>query len=166
MSAYAITQENRLRECLRAVQDVIKSNYTDKDCRTPIFGLAATSLLTLTFVILQDNVERKARAMGVWEVISGLRILRHKEPMDSARTLVNNLKSKIRGQISKDREARRGDMLMQYLRLSPKEVILTYNENATGPPLEIPETLFSSPTLFSKISIQPLLCCGPAGLRL
>ena len=68
MSAYAITTENRLRECLKAVQDVITSNFTDKDCRTPIFGFAATSLLTLTFVILQDNVERKARNMGVWEV--------------------------------------------------------------------------------------------------
>ena len=105
MSAYAITTENRLRECLKAVQDVITSNFTDKDCRTPIFGFAATSLLTLTFVILQDNVERKARNMGVWEVVSGTRILRHKEPMDSARLLVNNLKSKIRGQISKEREA-------------------------------------------------------------
>ena len=146
MSAYAITSENRLRECLKAVQDVIKSNFTDKDCRTPIFGFAATSLLTLTFVILQDNVERKARAMGVWEVISGLRTLRHKEPMDSAKMLITNLKSKIRGQISKDCEARRGDMLMKYIHLSQKEVILTFNENSPDAPLEIPDPIFNGPT--------------------
>ena len=90
MSAYALTQEYRLRECVKAVQDVIRSTNTDKDCRTPIFGFAATSILTLTFVILQDNVERKARAMGVWEVISGLRKLKHKEPMDPARILIDN----------------------------------------------------------------------------
>ena len=150
MSAYAITTENRLRECLRAVQDVIKSTSTDKDCRTPIFGFAATALLTLTFVILQDNVERKARAMGVWEIISGLRILRHKEPMDSAKMLIANLKSKIRGQISKDREARRGDMLMKYLHLSTKEVILTFNENTTSAPLEIPEVLFNGPNFTNQ----------------
>ena len=145
MSAYAISNENRLRECLKAVQDVIKSNSTDKDCRTPIFGFAATSLLTLTFVILQDNIERKARNMGVWEVISGTRVLRHKEPMDSARMLINNLKSKIRGQISKERVTRRGDLLMPYLNLSSKNVILTFNENTTGNPLEIPDALFSGP---------------------
>ena len=150
MSAYATSTENRLRECLKAVQDVIKSNSTDKDCRTPIFGFAATSLLTLTFVILQDNVERKARNMGVWEVVSGTRTLRHKEPMDSARMLINNLKSKIRGQISKERVARRGDMLMPYLSLSSKNLILTFNENTSGTPLEIPETLFSGPT-FSNL---------------
>ena len=150
MSAYAITTENRLRECLKAVQDVIKSNSTDKDCRTPIFGFAATSLLTLTFVILQDNVERKARNMGVWEVVSGIRTLRHREPMDSARILVNNLKSKIRGQISKERVTRRGDLLMPYLNLSSKNLILTFNENTTGNPLEIPETLFSGPA-FSNL---------------
>ena len=154
MSAYAISQEERLRECLKAIQDVIKSTHTDKDCRTPIFGFAAHSLLTLTFVILQDNVERKARAMGVWEVITGLRTLKHKEPMDAARLLIKNLKSKIRGQISKDREARRGDMIMKFVHLSPKEIILTFNENSTGVLLDIPEPLFASPAFTAAERIQ------------
>ena len=65
--------------------------------------------------------------------------------MDSAIMLINSLKSKNRGQISRDCETNRRDMLMQYLRLSPKDVILVYNENAMGPPLEIPETLSNSP---------------------
>ena len=144
MSAYAISQDERLQQCLKSIQDVIHSRHVEKDCRTPIFGFAATALLTLTFIILQDNVERKARAMGVWEIINGLRILRHNEPMDAERLLINNLRSKIRGQISKDRERRRGDMMMKFINLSPKEIILTFNENTSDAPLDIPEPLFVS----------------------
>ena len=147
MSAYAITQEERLRECLKAIQDVIQSKNVDADCRIPIFGFAAASLLTLTFVVLQDNIERKARAMGVYEVITGTRILRHNEPMDAARMLVDNLKSKIRGQISQDRERFRAEIMMKFVHLSPKNIILTFNEYGTGVVLDIPEPLFSSPLL-------------------
>ena len=67
-SAYATTQQERLIECSKAIH----SRNVGKDCRIPIFGFGATILLNLLFLILQDNIELKARAMGVWEVISGL----------------------------------------------------------------------------------------------
>ena len=146
MSAYATTLQERLTECCKAVQDVIHSKNVDKDCRIPIFGFGATVLLNLMFVILQDNIELKARAMGVWEVISGLQTLNHNLPMDAAAILIRDLKSKIDGKISDERAKARQDLLMPYLRLTPKDIIIAFNSESSGVLMDIPETLFTGPS--------------------
>ena len=149
-SAYATTQQERLIECSKAIHDVVHSRNVGKDCRIPIFGFGATILLNLLFLILQDNIELKARAMGVWEVISGLQTLNHGLPMDAAARLIADLKAKIDGKVADERAKARQELVMPYLKLSPKEIILAFNAESSGVLLDIPEALFTGP-LFTNV---------------
>ena len=88
--------------------------------------------------------------MGVWEVISGLQTLNHNLPMDAAAILIRDLKSKIDGKIEDERAKARQDLLMPYLRLTPKDIIIAFNTESSGILLDIPEPLFTGPSFTNQ----------------
>ena len=139
----------RSKTCLVAIHDVIHARNVSKDSKTPIFGSAPTLLLPLTFIILLDNIERKAKNLGVWEVINGrgrLGCLEHNVPLDAEARLIRNLKRRIDAEISNASAKIKTELVMEYHKLSQKDIIATFNRRniGLGPQLEIPNDLFIS----------------------
>ena len=136
----------RTKTCFVAIHDVINARNVQKDSKIPIFGNAPTLLLPLTFIILLDNIERKAKNMGVWEVINGRTTLDHNLPHDAESKLIRNLKRRIDAEISRDSAKIKTELVMEYQKMSQKDIIATFNRRSIGlgHQLEIPNDLFAS----------------------
>ena len=136
----------RSKTCLVAIHDVIHARNVSKDSKTPIFGSAPTLLLPLSFIILLDDIERKAKNMGVWEVINGRDSLEHNVPLDAEARLIRNLKRRIDAEISNASAKNKTELVMEYQKLSQKDIISTFNRRniGLGHQLEIPNDLFIS----------------------